>query len=163
MPERPIRRFGDPVLKTATDPVTVFDRKLRDLVRDLLDSTHMEGRAGVAATQIGSTRRVFAYHVEGELGYVVNPELVETGGEKREIGEGCLSVPGLWYPTPRWETAVVRGVDQDNQPVVVRGEGLMAQMLQHEVDHLDGLVYLDRLSPENRRAALKAVRESDWF
>lgn len=163
MPERPIRRFGDPVLKTATDPVTVFDRKLRDLVRDLLDSTHMEGRAGVAATQIGSTRRVFAYHVEGELGYVVNPELVETGGELREIGEGCLSVPGLWYPTPRWETAVVRGVDQDNQPVVVRGEGLMAQMLQHEVDHLDGLVYLDRLSPENRRAALKAVRESDWF
>ena len=117
----------------------------------------------MAATQIGSTRRVFAYHVEGELGYVVNPELVETGGEKREIGEGCLSVPGLWYPTPRWETAVVRGVDQDNQPVVVRGEGLMAQMLQHEVDHLDGLVYLDRLSPENRRAALKAVRESDWF
>ncbi|WP_295689831.1 peptide deformylase [uncultured Brevibacterium sp.] len=163
MPERPIRRFGDPVLKTATDPVTVFDRKLRELVRDLLDSTRMEGRAGVAATQIGSTRRVFAYHVEGELGYVVNPELVETGGEKREIGEGCLSVPGLWYPTPRWETAVVRGVDQDNQPVVVRGEGLMAQMLQHEVDHLDGLVYLDRLSPENRRAALKAVRESDWF
>lgn len=163
MPERPIRRFGDPVLKTATDPVTVFDRKLRDLVRDLLDSTHMEGRAGVAATQIGSTRRVFAYHVEGELGYIVNPELVETGGELREIGEGCLSVPGLWYPTPRWETAVVRGVDQDNQPVVVRGEGLMAQMLQHEVDHLDGLVYLDRLSPENRRAALKAVRESDWF
>lgn len=163
MPERPIRRFGDPVLKTATDPVTVFDRKLRDLVRDLLDSTHMEGRAGVAATQIGSTRRVFAYHVEGELGYIVNPELVETGGELREIGEGCLSVPGLWYPTPRWETAVVRGVDQDNAPVVVRGEGLMAQMLQHEVDHLDGLVYLDRLSPENRRAALKAVRESDWF
>ncbi len=163
MPERPIRRFGDPVLKTATDPVTVFDRKLRELVRDLLDSTRMEGRAGVAATQIGSTRRVFAYHVEGELGYVVNPELVETGGEKREIGEGCLSVPGLWYPTPRWETAVVRGVGQDNQPVVVRGEGLMAQMLQHEVDHLDGLVYLDRLSPENRRAALKAVRESDWF
>ncbi|GAA4388706.1 MULTISPECIES: peptide deformylase [Brevibacterium] len=163
MPERPIRRFGDPVLKTVTDPVTVFDRKLRELVRDLLDSTRMEGRAGVAATQIGSTRRVFAYHVEGELGYVVNPELVETGGEKREIGEGCLSVPGLWYPTPRWETAVVRGVDQDNQPVVVRGEGLMAQMLQHEVDHLDGLVYLDRLSPENRRAALKAVRESDWF
>lgn len=163
MPERPIRRFGDPVLKTVTDPVTVFDRRLRELVRDLLDSTRMEGRAGVAATQIGSTRRVFAYHVEGELGYVVNPELVETGGEKREIGEGCLSVPGLWYPTPRWETAVVRGVDQDNQPVVVRGEGLMAQMLQHEVDHLDGLVYLDRLSPENRRAALKAVRESDWF
>lgn len=163
MPERPIRRFGDPVLKTVTDPVTVFDRRLRELVRDLLDSTRMEGRAGVAATQIGSTRRVFAYHVEGELGYVVNPELVETGGEKREIGEGCLSVPGLWYPTPRWETAVVRGVDQDNQPVVVRGEGLMAQMLQHEVDHLDGLVYLDRLSPENRRAALKAVRGSDWF
>lgn len=163
MPERPIRRFGDPVLKTATDPVTVFDRKLRDLVRDLLDSTHMEGRAGVAATQIGSTRRVFAYHVEGELGYIVNPELVETGGELREIGEGCLSVPGLWYPTPRWETAVVRGVDLDNAPVVVQGEGLMAQMLQHEVDHLDGLVYLDRLSPENRRAALRAVRESDWF
>lgn len=163
MPERPIRRFGDPVLNTATDPVTVFDRKLRELVRDLLDSTRMEGRAGVAATQIGSTRRVFAYHVEGELGYVVNPELVETGGEQREIGEGCLSVPGLWYPTPRWETAVVRGVDQDNQPVVVQGDGLMAQMLQHEVDHLDGLVYLDRLSPENRRAALKAVRESNWF
>lgn len=163
MPEREIRRFGDPVLKTVTDPVTVFDRRLRDLVRDLLDTTHMEGRAGVAATQIGSTRRVFSYFVEGELGYVINPRLVETGGELREIGEGCLSVPGLWFPTPRWETAVVTGVDQENNPIVVEGEGLMAQMLQHEVDHLDGLVYLDRLSRDNRKAALRAVREADWF
>ncbi|GAA4285571.1 peptide deformylase [Brevibacterium daeguense] len=163
MPERQIRLFGDPVLKTVTEPVTVFDGKLKDLVRDLLDTTNMEGRAGVAANQIGSTRRVFGYHVEGQLGYVINPTVVETGGELREIGEGCLSVPGLSFPTPRWERAVVRGVDWDNNPIVVEGEGLMAQMLQHEVDHLDGFVYLDRLSRVHRRTALRAVRESDWF
>ncbi|GAA2009130.1 peptide deformylase [Brevibacterium samyangense] len=163
MPEKPIRFFGDPVLKTVTEPVTVFDDRLRALVRDLLDTTDMEGRAGVAATQIGSTKRVFAYRVDGKLGYVINPVLAETSGEYREIDEGCLSVPGLWFPTPRWSRAVVTGVDRDNEPIVLEGDGLMAQMLQHETDHLDGYVYLDRLSKENRRAALKQVRASTWF
>ncbi|WP_349827759.1 peptide deformylase [Brevibacterium litoralis] len=164
MTVRDIRLFGDPVLKTVTDPVTVFDRALRVLVEDLLETTDMDGRAGVAATQIGSTKRVFAWHIDGETGYVVNPELVATGGELIEDGpEGCLSVPGLSFPTPRWSRATVHGVDVDNEPVEISGEGLMARMLQHETDHLDGLLYLDRLRPDTRRTALRAVRRSDWF
>ncbi|WGW13520.1 peptide deformylase [Saxibacter everestensis] len=163
MTERDIRYFGDPVLKSATTPVTVFDQKLKDLVEDLLDTTALPGRAGVAATQIGVSMRVFSYNVDDELGYVINPEVVETSGELREIEEGCLSVPGLWFPTPRYEHATVKGVDLRNEPITVSGSGIMAQCLQHETDHLDGYVYLDRLSKPNRREALKQVRKSDWF
>lgn len=163
MADRKIRLFGDPVLKTPTVPVTVFDDRLKALVRDLLDTTDEPGRAGVAATQIGSNQRVFSYHIDEKLGYVINPELVSTDGGIEEIGEGCLSVPELWYPTPRYRRAVVRGVDLRGEPVTIEGEGLMAQMLQHETDHLDGLVYLDRLSKDNRKAAMREVRASSWF
>lgn len=163
MAERDIRYFGDPVLKTRTRPVTVFDQRLKNLVQDLLDTTDMPSRAGVAATQIGSDLRVFSYNVEGNLGYLINPEIVETGGELREIEEGCLSVPELWFPTPRWEHATAGGVDLRGEPVTVSGSGLMAQCLQHETDHLDGLVYLDRLSKDNRKAALKQIRAAAWF
>lgn len=163
MAEREIRLFGDPVLKTPAATVTVFDDALKDLVRDLLDTTALPNRAGVAAPQIGVSQRVFAYHIEGRTGYVVNPEIVELSGEKREIGEGCLSVPELWFPTPRYERAVVRGVDADGEPLTLEGEGLMGQMLQHETDHLDGYVYLDRLEREHRKAALRQVRQSSWF
>lgn len=163
MAERDIRYFGDPILKTVTRPVTVFDQRLKSLVQDLLDTTDMPSRAGVAATQIGSDQRVFSFNVEGNHGYIINPEIVETGGELREIEEGCLSVPELWFPTPRWEQATVTGVDLRGEPVTISGSGLMAQCLQHETDHLDGLVYLDRLSKDHRKAALKKIRASSWF
>jgi len=163
MPDRPIRRYGDPVLRTVCDPVTRFDDALRALVRDLADTAAPDGRAAVAAPQIGVARRVFAYDLDGRVGHVVNPTVVETGGELRDIDEGCLSVPGLWFPTPRWEHAAVEGFDEHGEPVRVEGEGVFAQMLQHETDHLDGIVYVETLPGERRREARSAIRRSDWF
>ncbi|MCP2262498.1 peptide deformylase [Streptoalloteichus tenebrarius] len=163
MPVRPIRLFGDPVLRSPASPVTRFGDDLRALVRDLLDSVDLPGRAGVAAPQIGVGLRVFSYNVDGELGYVINPELVELSEEIQDDHEGCLSVPDLWFPTRRAARAVVRGVDLRNEPVTVSGEGLLARCLQHETDHLDGLLYLDRLDQETRKAALRQARRSDWF
>ncbi|WP_026152235.1 peptide deformylase [Actinopolyspora halophila] len=159
---RPIRRFGDPVLRTVADPVTTFDDSVTALISDLLDTVAEPGRAGVAAPQIGVSLRAFSYNVNGETGYVINPELVETSGEQ-DGEEGCLSVPGLSFPTHRAEHAVVRGVDLRNEPVTVSGAGLMARCLQHETDHLDGIVYLRRLDEDLRRTALKEVRSTDWF
>ena len=163
MPDRPIRRYGDPVLRTVCDPVTRFDDALRALVRDLADTAAPDGRAAVAAPQIGVARRVFAYDLDGRVGHVVNPTVVETGGELRDIDEGCLSVPGLWFPTPRWEHAAVEGFDEHGEPVRVEGEGVFAQMLQHETDHLDGIVYVETLPGERRREARSAIRRADGF
>jgi peptide deformylase len=163
LPERPIRLFGDPVLKTVSAPVEQVDDRVRALVADLVDSVRLPGRAGVAAAQIGVNLRAFSYNVDGDVGYILNPEIVEVSGEKQLIDEGCLSVPGLWHKTPRFPFARVRGIDLDGNEIELAGEGLMAQALQHEVDHLDGMLYLDRLEKDERRLAMKAVRESDWF
>lgn len=163
MPERQIRLLGDPVLKTVSDPIVTIDDRIRGLVDDLLDSVRLPGRAGVAASQIGVNLRAFSYNVDGEIGYVLNPAPVEVSGEPELVDEGCLSVPGLWYPTKRYPFARVVGTDLEGNPVELSGTGVMAQALQHETDHLDGLLYLDRLDKENRRAAMKEVRESTWF
>ena len=160
---RPIRRFGDPVLRTEAEPVTVFDDKLRALVSDLLDTVDAPGHAGVAAPQIGVSMRAFSYNVDEDLGYVLNPELVELSDEQQEGQEGCLSVPGLGFDTRRAQHATVRGVDLRNEPVTVSGSGLMARCLQHEMDHLDGMVYIQRLEPDSRREALRQIRATDWF
>jgi peptide deformylase len=161
--EREIRLFGDPVLKTACDPIGEITDKVRGLVEDLLDSVALPGRAGVAANQIGVGLRAFSYNVDGEIGYVINPVLVEVSGEPEPVDEGCLSVPGLWYPTMRYPFARVVGIDLEGESIEVSGTGVLAQALQHETDHLDGTLYLDRLDKENRRAAMKQVRESTWF
>ncbi|MCU1447145.1 peptide deformylase [Cryobacterium sp.] len=163
MPERQIRLLGDPVLKTASDPIGTIDDRVRGLVEDLVDSVMLPGRAGVAASQIGVNLRAFSYNIDGDVGYILNPVVVELSGEPELVDEGCLSVPGLWYPTKRYPFARVAGINLDGEPIEVSGFGLMAQALQHETDHLDGLLYLDRLDKESRRAAMKEVRESDWF
>lgn len=163
MAERPIRLFGDPVLKTVSDPISVIDDRVRGLVADLIDSVRLPGRAGVAASQIGVNLRAFSYNVDGEIGYILNPVIVELSGEPELVDEGCLSVPGLWYPTLRYPFARVTGIDLDSKPIELAGDGLMAQALQHETDHLDGLLYLDRLDRPSRKAAMKEVRESTWF
>lgn len=163
MAVREIRLLGDPVLKSVSDPVKSFDAKLKALVTDLLDTTKLPGRAGVAAPQIGVNLRAFSYNVNGEIGYIINPEIIEASGEKREVDEGCLSVPGLWHKTPRYEFARVAGQNLAGDRIELSGTGLMAQMLQHECDHLDGLVYIDRLEGDERRAAMKNLRATDWF
>ena len=159
---REIRLFGDPVLKTVCDPVTEF-AAASALIEDLLETTQVPGRAGVAAPQIGVSLRAFSYNVHGDLGYLINPEIVETFGELIPTGEGCLSLPGLWHPTPRYEKVVIRGQLLDESIVTITAEGLLAQAMQHECDHLEGNVYLDRLELDERRAAMKTLRETDWF
>lgn len=163
MAERDIRLWGDPVLRSACDPVTVFDESAEALAADLVDTSLPEGRAAVAAPQIGVGLRAFGYDLDGRTGYVLNPEIVELGGELRDIEEGCLSVPGLFFPTARYEFARVRGVDAKNEPIEIEGTEVFAQMLQHEVAHLDGQVYIQTLSKDRRREAMKAIRSSDWF
>lgn len=163
MPVRPIRLFGDPVLRAPSAPIEVVDDGIRALVRDLLDSVEPDGRAGVAAPQIGVGLRAFSYNIDGDIGYVLNPVLVEVSGEPRPVGEGCLSVPGLWHDAIRYPWAKVVGTDLDGNEVVLEGEGLLAQALQHETDHLDGKLYLERLPAATRRQAMREIRESSWF
>lgn len=163
MTVREIRLFGDPVLKTVSDPIRAVDARVRALVDDLIDSVKLPGRAGVAAPQIGVNLRAFSYNVDGEIGYILNPVIEELSGEPELVGEGCLSVPELWHDTMRYPYARVSGVDLDGNAVELSGTGLMAQALQHETDHLDGKLYLDRLDKERRRVAMKEVRESAWF
>jgi peptide deformylase len=159
---RPIRYLGDPVLRTVCDPVTTFDADLKRLVDDMFVSMYEARGVGLAANQIGVSRQVFVYDCaddEGQrhVGHVINPVLV-ADGELVEGEEGCLSLPGLYFPTPRHAHATVEGVDADGGPVRVSGTGELARCLQHETGHLNGKVYTDTLSGETRRAALRAIR-----
>lgn len=155
---RPIRVLGDPVLRTPCETVTSFDAQLRALVRDLLDTVTGEpGRAGVAAPQIGVGLRVFSYAANQQVGYLVNPTITALDGVQ-DGDEGCLSIPGLWFPTPRAMHATAEGFDEHGEPVTVSGSGLLARALQHETDHLDGVLYVDTLKGDTRRQALRAVR-----
>jgi len=157
---REIRVVGDPVLRTRCEPITERDARVRSLVEDLLETVDAEGRAGLAANQIGVSLRAFCWNIDDELGYVLNPRLVETSDEEYQDGdEGCLSVPGLWYPTKRAWYARVVGEDLDGKEVVVEGTELMARALQHECDHLDGMLFLDRLERSVRKKAMRAMRE----
>jgi peptide deformylase len=156
--ERDIRLWGDPILRTACDTVTVFDDSIKALCTDLLDTvTAREGRAGLAANQIGVGLRAFSWYVEGQVGVIVNPRLVALDGE--QLGdEGCLSLPGLWFPLQRSEFAAVEGVDATGATITVEGTGLMARCLQHECGHLDGQLYIDRLEGDAKRQAQRAAR-----
>lgn len=162
MSVREIRLFGDPVLKEVCTSITDLT-KVGNLVQDLLDTTALPGRAGVAANQIGVAQRVFAYNVDDEIGYLINPEIIALEGEVELVDEGCLSVPGLWHKTPRYPRATARGLQLDGTERVISGEGLLAQALQHECDHLDGLLYLDRLDSAEHKLAMRALREQEWF
>ncbi|MCU1420539.1 MAG: def [Microbacteriaceae bacterium] len=162
MTERQIRLFGDPVLKTVSDPVRPKD-DVRGLVEDLIDTVKVPGRAGVAAPQIGVNQRVFSYNVDGEVGYIINPVVVEVSGEPELVDEGCLSIPTFYFQRKRYPFARVTGEDLDGNPIELSGEGLMAQALQHETDHLDGKLFIDGMEKDARREAMAAIRNSDWF
>jgi peptide deformylase len=159
MAVREIRVIPDPVLRTKCDEITEIDDGVRGLVQDLLDTVDDEGRAGLAANQIGVNLQAFSWHIDGEIGYVLNPRIVETSDDTNETEEGCLSVPNLWYPLARSNYAKVEGIDLDGNPVTVEGTGLMARCLQHECDHLDGKIYLDRLEKATRVRAMRELRE----
>jgi peptide deformylase len=163
MTERQIRLFGDPVLRSACDTITPGDKRVAALIDDLLDTVKVPGRAGVAANQIGVGLRAFSYNVDGTVGYIINPRLVETRGEAELVDEGCLSVPGFYFPRERFPYARVEGIDLKGNPVTLEGEGLMAQALQHETDHLDGHLYIEGLDPETKREAMKLIRAAAWY
>jgi peptide deformylase len=159
MTVRELRLIGDPVLRTPCSPVAVFDGALAALVDDLMDTVSLPGRAGLAANQIGISLAAFAYDVGDERGYVVNPRLVATDGEY-DGEEACLSVPGVSAPRLRAAYARVEGVDVEGRPVVVEGTGELARCLQHETDHLRGELYIDALTGDRKRAALRQLREA---
>lgn len=163
MAVREIRLFGDPVLKTVSDPVGEINESVIALITDLEQTTKLPGRAGVAANQIGVNLRAFSYHVEGQVGHLINPEILEHFGEPVEIDEGCLSLPDIWSKTPRYPKVLVQGQTIDGETVQFEAEGLLSQVMQHEIDHLDGMVYLDRLQPDARKVAMGALRETSWF
>jgi peptide deformylase len=156
---RPIRELGDPVLRTPADEVRAFDKELAALVRDLEETVDHPGRAGLAAPQIGVSARVFSYNIDGVIGHLVNPTVTGLSEEIQDGDEGCLSVPGIWAPTVRAMHAVVEGFDVHGEPLRLEGEGLMARCLQHEVDHLDGKVFIDRLVGDARKQAFRMLRE----
>lgn len=163
MTARQIRVFGDPVLRTVSESISSDDSGAAGLVEDLLDTVKLPGRAGVAAPQIGVNQRAFSYNIEGEIGYVINPELVEVSGEPELVDEGCLSVPGFYFLRVRYPYARVTGVDLEGNPIELGGSGLLAQALQHETDHLDGKLFIEGLDKDRKREAMRLIRESDWF
>jgi peptide deformylase len=159
---QPIRLFGDPVLRTPAVPVTDFDKELRRLVSDLTDTMLEAPGAGLAAPQIGVGLRVFTWHVDGQLGHLVNPSL-DLSEEEQHGPEGCLSLPDLTFDCTRAMSVVAKGFDMHGEPVSVHGHEMLARAIQHETDHLDGVIFVDRLDRETRRAAMKAIREAPWF
>ena len=158
---QPIRLFGDPVLRTPAAPVTDFDAELRKLVADLTDTMQDAPGVGLAAPQIGVGLRVFTYYVDHELGHLINPSL-DLSEEEQDGEEGCLSIPGLSFPTMRALRVVAKGQNMYGEPVTLTGSHLLARCVQHETDHLDGILFLDRLDDVTRRQALRAIRESAW-
>jgi peptide deformylase len=173
MAVHPIRIAGEPVLHNPTRPVEVFDESLRTLIDDMYETMAAAHGVGLAANQIGVDLRLFVYDCPDDdgvrhRGVVVNPTL-ETSDvplgmpDPDDDFEGCLSAPGETYPTGRASWAKVTGFDGDGKPVEVEGTGFFARCLQHETDHLDGVLFIDRLDRETRKLAMKAIREAEWF
>jgi peptide deformylase len=160
---QPIRLFGDPVLRTPAAEVVDFDKELATLVRDLWDTMESQGGAGLAAPQLGVSLRVFTYNCDGVAGHLVNPTWTALDDEYQDGEEGCLSIPGMYWDCRRLRNVVARGWNMHGEPVTIEGSDLLARCLQHETDHLDGVLFLDRLDDTTRKAAMKAIREAEWF
>jgi len=150
------------VLRTPADPVKDFDAELRRLVKDLTDTMLDAPGVGLAAPQIGVGLRVFTYHVDGTVGHLINPSL-DMSEEQETDDEGCLSFPGLAFPTQRAYGVVAKGFSMHGDPVTIEGTELLARCVQHETDHLDGILFIDRLDAATRKMAMKEVREAEWW
>jgi peptide deformylase len=159
---QPIRLFGDPVLTMPAETVTTFDKELRVLVKDLAETMLDAPGVGLAAPQIGVSLRVFTYDVDDEVGHLINPVIHVVGDEDQEGDEGCLSFPGLAFPTLRRQHVIAHGMTMYGDPVTVDGSDLLARCIQHEVDHLDGILFIDRLDKAQRKEAMRAIREAEW-
>ena len=161
MSVKPIRLFGDPVLRIPASPVDDFDKELRTLVKDLTETMLDAPGVGLAAPQLGVSLRVFTYDVDDVVGHLINPTLDLTD-ELQDGEEGCLSLPGLTFDCERAYGVVAKGSNMYGDPVVIEGTELLARCVQHETDHLDGILFIDRLDAEQRKLAMKAIREAEW-
>ena len=159
---QPIRLFGDPVLRMKAAPVETFDKELRKLVKDLTETMMDAPGAGLAAPQIGVSLRVFTYWVDEEPGHLINPDL-DLSDETMEGDEGCLSLPDLAFDTTRSRRVVAKGMNMHGEPVVIEGSDLLSRAIQHETDHLDGILFIDRLDAETRKEAMRQIRAAEWF
>lgn len=157
----PIRIMGDPVLREKARPVKEFSPALKRLAADMLETMYESQGVGLAAPQVGISERLFVFD-DGETGpmAIVNPELYDPDGIQ-DGEEGCLSIPGIYFNVERADRIRVRGYDLDGNVLDLDGEGLLARILQHETDHVDGILFVDRLSDEDRRAAMRLIREQD--
>ncbi len=163
----PIRIFGDPVLRERAAEVTTFDDALRKLAGDMLETMRAAGGAGIAANQVGVLRRLFTWEIgpdrggSGEHGALVNPEIVEVSEEAQSGDEGCLSFPGLFYPTLRPLRARLRARDTYGEEVEVVGTELRARIFLHEIDHLNGILFIDHLARHDRKEAMRRIRDGE--
>jgi len=168
----PIRITGDSVLHSPAEPVTEFDDTLRTLVADMYETMELAPGVGLAAPQVGVGLRLFVYDWEDDDGVLwrgeaINPELWISPppvgeADEDEESEGCLSIPGERYPLRRAELAILRAVNLEGVPFEIKAEGWLARIFQHEYDHLDGILYADRLETKYAKAAAKAVRREGW-
>ena len=159
-----IRTLGDPILRSKASPVVSFDDELATLAADMHETMKAAPGVGLAATQVGRLLRMFVYDAgeEDGSGTLVNPEITWRSEETQEAEEGCLSLPGTYYPVVRALKVKVRAQDVTGAETEVEGEGFLARIFQHEIDHLDGILFIDRLAPEIRKEAMKALRDQDF-
>jgi len=172
MAVRPIRITGDPVLHERAAEVTDFDGEFHTLVEDMFDTMKAAPGVGLAAPQVGVPLRVFVYDWTDDAherwrGVAVNPRLWITpppvgDADPDEESEGCLSIPGERFPLRRAERAILRAVDADGKPFEIEAEGWLARIFQHEYDHLDGILYADRLTEEHRKGVRKVLKKRGW-
>lgn len=164
MTVQPVRYFGDPVLRERATEVTTFDKELRQLVADLDETMREQGGAGLAAPQIGVGLRVFTYRTGEDMhGHLVNPTWNVLDDTEQTGPEGCLSIPGFRWDCTRYDHVVATGWDMHGEPVRVEGTAMLARAIQHETDHLDGVLFLDRLDAATRKEAMAAIRQAEWF
>lgn len=156
-----IRTFGDPVLRSPALPVTEFGDRIAALADDMHETMKAAPGVGLAAPQVGVPRRLFVFDSGEESGSYANPEIVWRSEETQEGEEGCLSIPGIYFPVVRAMKIRVTAQLVDGAPVEREAEGFLARIFQHEIDHLDGILFVDRLDPERRKEAMRTIREAE--
>lgn len=156
-----IRIFGDPVLRTKASEVTTFDEALARLADDMMEAMHAASGVGLAANQVGILKQLFTWDDGEGSGAYVNPKVLETSEETETSDEGCLSLPGLFYPTERPLRARIRAANVHGEEIETVGEGLRARIFLHEIDHLNGILFLDHLALHDRKEAMRRIREGE--
>jgi peptide deformylase len=153
-----IRQFGDPTLRRPAEPVTEIDAEVRAICATMVEAMLRANGAGLAAPQIGISKRIIVLDVEGQFHVLINPELVLVEGETEELSEGCLSLPGVSAPVTRGSRATIAGTTLDGERIEITGEGLLARAIQHEMDHLNGHLFIDHLTPARRKSAVQEYK-----